>query len=95
MKNMKKVLVYTLMILAFGFVFQPVFAASQVNLNTATVEQLIELKGIGEIKAKKIVEYRTDTQFKTVNEVVNVDGIGAITLENIIDRLTVSDAKKE
>ncbi len=95
MKNMKKVLVYTLLILVFGFVYQPVFAASKVNLNTATVAQLVELKGIGEKTAQKIVEYRKENKFKSVDELVNVKGVGSKTLEKIRDQLTVAMKKKK
>ncbi|MCD6580591.1 MAG: helix-hairpin-helix domain-containing protein [Desulfuromusa sp.] len=93
MKNLKKALVYSLLILAFGFVYQPAFAASKINLNTATVEQLVELKGIGEKTALKIVKYRKNKKFSTVDELVNVKGIGDKTLDKIRGQLTVAVKK--
>ncbi len=93
MKNLKKALVYSLLILAFGFVYQPAFAAAKVNLNPATVEQLVELKGIGEKTAGKIIEYRKNKKFSSVDELVNVKGIGDKTMEKIRGQLTV-DVKK-
>lgn len=93
MRNMKKALVYSLLILVLGFVCQPVFAASKVNLNTATVEQLVELKGIGEKTALKIVEYRKNKKFSTVDDLVDVKGIGDKTLEKIRGQLTVAVKK--
>jgi len=94
MKNLKKVLVCTLLIMVFGFIYQPAFAASKVNLNTATIEQLVELKGIGEKTAQKIVDYRKGTKFKSIDELVNVKGVGSKTLEKIRDQLTVAVKKK-
>ena len=60
-------------------------AQRTVNINTATVEELCEvLPGIGEIKAKRIVEYRKSTGgFNSVDELLNVKGIGEKTLEKI------------
>lgn len=54
------------------------FAAQGViNVNTATVEQLMMLPGIGEKTAKAIVSYRqAHGQFKTVDDLARVKGIG-------------------
>lgn len=54
-----------------------------INLNSADVETLTrELKGIGETKAKAIVEYReAHGPFGSVDELLEVKGIGAATLE--------------
>jgi len=93
MKNMKIVLVYSLLILIFGLVSQPAFAASKVNLNTATSAELVELTGIGEKTAQKIIEYRKKQKFKTVDELVNVKGVGDKTLEKIRGQLTVAVKK--
>ena len=93
MKNLKKALVYSLLILAFGFVCQPAFAASKVNLNTATVEQLVEIKGIGEKTADNIIKYRENKKFTSVDELVNVKGIGDKTLEKIRGQLSVAVTK--
>lgn len=55
-------------------------AASQkptVNLNTATLEQLTTLPGIGAKTAERILEYRTKSGgFKKIEELMNVKGIG-------------------
>ncbi len=48
-----------------------------VNINTASVEELMTLTGIGESKAKAIIEYRTQNgNFKTPEDITNVKGIG-------------------
>jgi len=89
MKNIKKVFIYCLLLLVFSFACQPAFALEQVNLNTATIEQLVQLKGIGEKLAQKIIEYRNLHKFATVDELTNVKGIGEKLLEKLRDQLTV------
>ena len=51
--------------------------AGKVNINTASVEQLTSLPGVGPSLAQRIVEYRTKSgSFKNVQELMNVRGIG-------------------
>jgi competence protein ComEA len=72
----------------------PVHAQQTLNLNEATIEQLVTLKGIGEKTANKILEYRqSHGQFKSVDELVNVKGVGEKTLETLRAFLTVSGEK--
>lgn len=66
-------------------------AAAAVNLNTATVEQLDAVKGIGVSKAKAIVEYRNKNgQFKSVDDLKNVKGFGAKSVDKLRAELSVS-----
>lgn len=64
-----------------------------ININTATADELAAfLPGIGEVKAKRIVEYReTAGGFDSVDELLNVKGIGEKTLANIRPYCRVSD----
>ena len=65
-------------------------AAAVVNINTASVHHLQRIDGIGETKARAIVEYReAHGGFKSVDELVNVSGIGEKTLDAMRGRLTV------
>lgn len=61
-----------------------------ININSANLEQLQQLDGIGAVKAQAIVDYReAHGAFRTVDELTKVDGIGEKTLEKNRDRITV------
>jgi len=68
--------------------------SSPVNINTASVEQLMEVPGIGESKAKAIVEYRSNSPFKTTAELMNVKGIGEKLLAKITPYVTAGEDNK-
>lgn len=58
--------------------------SAKVNINTAGVDELTKIPGIGPKTAEAIVAYRKDKgQFKKVDDLVEVKGIGAKKLENI------------
>ena len=60
-----------------------------VNINTATKEELLTIKGIGESKAENIIKYReTNGSFKKVEDIKNVEGIGENLYETIKIYLT-------
>lgn len=61
-----------------------------ININTATLQELMSLSGVGESKANKIISYREQNgSFKTIEEIKNVDGIGDKMYEQIKDFITV------
>ena len=92
MQRSKLFLMVSLLVLllsSFGFA-QDENGATQVNINTATVEQLATLPGVGQATATKIVEYREQNgMFKTVEELMNVKGIGEKKLEKIKSLITI------
>jgi len=62
----------------------------KVNINTATVEELKMLKGIGEKKAEAIIEYRKQNgSFKNKEELMKVRGIGKKLYESFQERVIV------
>ena len=62
----------------------------KININTATVEELKTLKGIGEKKAEAIIEYRKKNgSFKNKEELMKVRGIGKKLYESFQERVIV------
>lgn len=60
------------------------------NLNTCTAEDLMTIKGIGEVKASNIIEYREYLGgYTSVEQIKNIKGIGDSTFEKISPYLTV------
>ena len=60
----------------------------KVNINTATVEELKTLKGVGEKKAEAIIEYRKKNgSFQTKEDLMKVRGIGKKLFESFQERI--------
>jgi len=79
-------------ILAAVLAVPPVCAEDgvKVNINKATVEELVQLKGVGQKYAEAIVQYRIENgPFQTPEEIQQVPGIGARTFEVNVDRISV------
>lgn len=65
-------------------------ATEKINLNSATLEQLQTLPGIGPVVAKSIIDHRTKAgKFSRIEEIINVKGIGEKKFQKIKDRLIV------
>ena len=68
---------------------------AKVNLNTASVEQLTALPGVGPKLAARIVEYRQKSgTFRSTQELMNVQGIGEKNFAKIETWLSVGEAPK-
>ena len=63
--------------------------SNKININTATIEELMTLSGIGESKAKSIIKYREENPFKTIEDLKNVTGIGDNLFAQIKENITV------
>ena len=62
----------------------------KININTASADELTQLKGVGEKKAAAIIEYReTNGPFKLPEDFLRVPGIGPKTFETNKDRIVV------
>jgi len=69
-------------VLAVTFIFASAAWSAAIDINTATSEQLTELKGIGHKKAVAIVKYREQHgTFKDATDLAQVKGIGMKTIE--------------
>ncbi len=60
-----------------------------ININTAGIEELKQLNGVGDVIAARIVEYAQTIGFKSIDEIKNVKGIGDKRYEKIKDIITV------
>lgn len=61
---------------------EPTIVPAFVNINTATLEELETLPGIGAVKAESIIDFRaTHGNFTSVDQLDDVDGIGPVTIE--------------
>ena len=54
-----------------------------ININTASLDLLTSIPGIGESKAKAIIEYRENNKFNTIEDIQNVSGFGSKLYEQI------------
>ncbi len=64
----------------------------KIDLNRAEWYELIILPGIGEKKARAIVEYRNEAgRFKTIEQLCEVSGIGAKTVKRIKNLVFIND----
>jgi len=75
----------------------PLSAASgddPIDLNRATISELVQLPGVGEVIAKRIVDFREEHgPFKRVDDLMKVKGIGEKSLDKIRPYVRVGKAK--
>jgi competence ComEA-like helix-hairpin-helix protein len=63
--------------------------SGKLNINTATVQQLMDLPGIGEVTAERILKYRKETgKFTTIEDLRAVKGISKNKLERLSPMIT-------
>lgn len=92
---MKKVLLsFVMLALVFGLAVNAQAKRGEtisgtVNINTATVDELVAVPGIGPSKAQAIVDFRATEKFTTVDDLDKVKGIGTKMLETLRPYLTV------
>ncbi len=90
---MKKIATLALIIsICFSLVSIQSYAqssAKKININTATVEELVTLPGIGKSTAEEIVKYRKKNgKFTSVDQLLEIKGIGPSKLNKIKDLIT-------
>ena len=68
----------------------PAATAGPININTATLDELATLPGIGPGLASRIIAYRQlNGAFKTKEDLMKVEGIGPVVFSKLKDRITV------
>jgi competence ComEA-like helix-hairpin-helix protein len=64
-------------------------ASGKLNINTATKQQLLDLPGVGEVTAKRILTYRAEIgKFSTVDELRAIKGMSKKKIENLKPLIT-------
>jgi len=71
---MKKILFF--MVLSVSFLFS-------INVQTASKDELMCIKGIGEKKAAAIMKYRKTTKLKSADDLINIKGFGKAMIKNV------------
>lgn len=72
---MKKIVL--LLMLGVSFMF------AALNFQVASKQDLMQIKGIGEKKAQRIIEYRKSNKIKSINDLKNIKGFGPALISKI------------
>jgi len=75
-----KIILIALLLIIFALVVAAQCTENQINVNTASLEELDKLYGIGPSKAQNIINTRP---FNSIDDLINVSGIGEIILDKI------------
>jgi len=86
-ERMRKIVL--LLMLSISFVF------ASINLQTASKQELMSIKGIGPKKAQQIIKYRKTNKIKSADDLKNIKGFGAKLIANVKANKKVSKVKLE
>ncbi len=65
-------------------------SSGKININTAQAEDLTRLPGIGESRARTIIQYREEHGgFQNISEIMNISGIKQAMFDKIKDLITI------
>jgi competence protein ComEA len=68
-------------------IYLPIYNENAISINKASQEELMELKGVGEKTAQKIIAYREKQEFTCLEDIMNVKGIGEKTFIKLRDNI--------
>lgn len=66
---------------------------AQINLQTATKDELMTIKGVGDKKAEQIIEYRKKSKITKPEDLKNIKGFGDSIVNNVKNGVKVKTAK--
>jgi len=92
MKSRATIAVCATIVFAFVLVFGGLAWAEEsekININTATLKELVKLKRVGPKFAQRIIDHRSETPFETPEDIMKVPGIGKRTFEENKDVIVV------
>ncbi|MDD9304248.1 MAG: ComEA family DNA-binding protein [Desulfobacter sp.] len=93
MLRIKTRAIFIVLFLVLAGLISPVYATDdKVNINTASKEELITLKYVGEATAEKIIEYRSAHPFVVPEDIMKVKGVGQKTFDVNKDRICCGES---
>ncbi len=81
------------LVLVFGVTMA--FGMTIKEVNKASKEELVQIKGIGDAKADAIIKARKEEKFKSFDDLEKVKGVGPALVKNIKDDVKVKEDKKK
>ena len=87
---MKKLIVALLCAVALLLGSQGASALERIDVNSASIERLQTLPGIGAVRAAAIVAERAHQHFDSVDDLARVDGIGETLLAQLREQVTAA-----
>ena len=80
--------------IVFGLLLNFALVFGAMNLNTASKNELMQIKGIGEKKAEMIIEFRKKQKINNPNDLLSLKGFGKSLIKNIENEIKVKTVKK-